>query len=82
MASEHATVSEPTERAGRPLLRGNDAVLTPLLTIEQVAEHLSVSVKSVRRLVGQRELPCVRIGRRIRFQVGDVSRFVAARRER
>lgn len=51
-------------------------VLTPLLTVEQVAESLSVSVKTVRRL----RIPCVRFGRLVRFRPSDVERFLAARR--
>lgn len=52
----------------------------PLLTISEVAAFLSVSPKTVRRLTG-RGLPCVRIGRVVRFRQADLLRFVEARKE-
>lgn len=52
-----------------------------LLTLREVAELLRVSEKSVRRLVAYRRLPCVRIGRALRFQSSDVLRWISARRE-
>lgn len=52
-----------------------------LLTIEQVAEYLNVSPKTVRRLAARRAIPCVRFGRAVRFAPADVIRFVAARKE-
>jgi excisionase family DNA binding protein len=52
-----------------------------LLTLREVAQFLRVSEKTVRRLVIGRRIPCVRIGRVLRFQVADLSRFVEARKE-
>jgi excisionase family DNA binding protein len=51
-----------------------------LLTIEQVAEFLGVSTKTVRRLM-QRGLPSVRFGRLVRFEPRDLLRWVEARKE-
>lgn len=51
-----------------------------LLTLQQVAEYLSVSQKTVRRL-RRRGLPCFVIGRSVRFRLTDVLRFVEARKE-
>ena len=51
-----------------------------LLTLPEVAVFLSVSPKTVRRLVG-RGLPCVRLGRVVRFRQADLLRFVEARKE-
>ena len=47
-----------------------------LLTIEQVAQLLCVSQRTVRRL----RIPTVRIGRLVRYRAPDVARFVEARR--
>jgi len=55
--------------------------LPRLLTVEQVASVLSVSPKTIRRLVASRKLPCVRLGRVLRFQQADLFRFVEARKE-
>ena len=51
-----------------------------LLTIQQVADYLSVSQKSVRRLMG-RGLPCVRVGRLVRFERRDLARWIEGRKE-
>jgi excisionase family DNA binding protein len=51
-----------------------------LLTLQQVAEYLNVSHKTVRRLVGRGALPCVRFGGVLRFQQADLVRFVSARK--
>ena len=79
MASERALVTDSEARERLPG-RAATAALHPLLTIEQVADVLSVSPKTVRRLIG-RGLPCVRLGRVVRFQQADLLRFVEARKE-
>src|SRR4029453_9087482 len=49
------------------LVQMSDLVLRgPLLTVAQVADQLSVSEKTVRRLVAREELPAVRVGHAIR----------------
>jgi excisionase family DNA binding protein len=53
--------------------------LRPLLTIEQVAEILAVSPKTVRRLIA-RGFPRIAFGRVLRFDPADVQRWVQARR--
>jgi excisionase family DNA binding protein len=52
-----------------------------LLTIRQVAVYLAVSEKTVRRLIAAGRMRCVRIGRLIRIDPGDVSRWLSARKE-
>ena len=57
--------------------------LTPLATIKDVSKLLSVSVITVRRLVSDGELRCVRLraGGPLRFDMADVQRFIAAHKE-
>jgi excisionase family DNA binding protein len=50
--------------------------LRPLLTLPEVARLLNLSTRTVRRL----RIPCVRIGRSVRYCPSDVERFLAARR--
>ena len=50
-----------------------------LLRLPEVADALSVSVSTVRRLVDRGELPVVHIGRSVRVRNVDVRRFVVAR---
>jgi len=52
-----------------------------LLTVRQVAAYLSVSEKTVRRLIALRQLRCIHIGRLARIDPGDVSRWLSARKE-
>ena len=40
----------------------------PLLTIDDVATFLSVSTKTVRRMIGRGELPHIRVGRQVRVR--------------
>lgn len=75
MDSSSATALSSTRAVSRP------SVLEPLLTIGEVAALLRVSGKTVQRLVATRRMPCVRIGRRVRFLSADVFRFVAARKD-
>jgi excisionase family DNA binding protein len=55
------------------------AYVPRLLTLPEVAAYLSVSPKTVRRLL-RRGLPCVRLGRVVRFRQADLLRFVEARK--
>jgi excisionase family DNA binding protein len=47
-----------------------------LLTVDDVAEHLGVNVRHVRRLVQERRLRYVKWGRLLRFDPADTAAFV------
>jgi excisionase family DNA binding protein len=47
-----------------------------LLTVDDVAEHLGVNVRHVRRLVQERRLRYVKWGRLLRFDPADIAAFV------
>ncbi len=51
-----------------------------LLDITQLAERLGVSERFVRRLVEERRIPFLKIGKYVRFEQADVDRWVADRR--
>jgi excisionase family DNA binding protein len=57
--------------------------VTPLMTIKDVSQFLSVSVITVRRLVATGELACIRLtkGGPMRFDLRDVEKFVAEHRQ-
>ncbi len=42
------------------------------MTIEQIAEHLHVSTRTIRRMVDDGTIPHLRAGRQLRFMPGDV----------
>ena len=48
-----------------------------LLSREQVAARLAVSVRSVRRYTERGRLPSVHVGRNVRYRRGDVDRLIA-----
>jgi excisionase family DNA binding protein len=65
----------------RARVRGAVEDLRPLLTLAEVAAHFRVHEKTVQRWVRTRGLPCLRLGTRLRFDSGDVLRWLSARRE-
>ena len=50
--------------------------LPHLLTIDGLADHLGVSVRHVRRLIAERRVPHLRVGRFIRFDPADVTAWL------
>jgi len=53
-----------------------------LYTVEEIAQHLAVSIKSVRRWIGSGELRAYRIGHQLRISEEDLRSFLAARHNR
>ena len=53
------------------------AELPRLVSITEVAKHLGVSVRHVRRLVFERRIPYVKWGHLVRFDIADVNDWVA-----
>lgn len=51
-----------------------------LLSVEQVADFLSVSRLTVYRLIERRVLPVYRVARRLRFDPGDLARYLRSAR--
>ena len=61
-----------TGTRGRPVIK--------LFTIEEVAETLNVSSRTVRRLIESGALPVHRLGRLVRIADADLVTFLAASR--
>jgi excisionase family DNA binding protein len=55
-------------------------VLDRLLTVEDAADRLGTSVRFVRRLVAERRIAYVKVGRHVRLDPGDVEAFIFASR--
>ena len=51
-----------------------------LLSVEQAAERLGTSVRFIRRLIAERRIAYVRVGRHVRIAEADLMGFVAAGR--
>ena len=56
--------------------------LPQLLTIDQLAERLGVTRRHVRRLVAERRLPYLKVGRFIRFDPAQVVAWLDSKRVR
>ena len=73
MTSQAAPFSVP--RPTRP-----HSELPRLVSIEEIAAHLGVSVRHVRRLVFERRIPYVKWGHLIRFDIDEVVAWVTSLR--
>jgi excisionase family DNA binding protein len=51
-----------------------------LLTVEAVAERMSTSVRFVRRLIAERRIEFVKVGRHVRISESVLEAFIAAGR--
>ena len=50
--------------------------LPHLLTTDELAEHLGVTVRHVRRQIAERRVPYVKVGRLIRFDPDEISHWI------
>jgi excisionase family DNA binding protein len=51
-----------------------------LLSVEEAAERLGTSVRFLRRLIAERRIAFVRVGRHVRIDPADLEAFIAAGR--
>jgi excisionase family DNA binding protein len=58
-ARKRAFMSDPKSSSTSPV---------PLLTAAEIAARLNISLRTVRRLITQKKLPVVRIGRSVRIR--------------
>jgi len=58
------------------LLRSNEGVGKRLLNAREAAEFLGIAVDTVYRMARLRELPSVKVGRALRFDVVALERYV------
>lgn len=47
-----------------------------LLTVQQAADRLNVSVRNIRHQIHQRRIPIVKIGRLVRIDEGELEAFI------
>jgi excisionase family DNA binding protein len=59
---------------------GRTPELDTLLSVEQAAERLGTSVRFVRRLVFERRIAFVKVGRHVRITMADLDAFIAVGR--
>lgn len=61
-------------RTARPEVR-------PLVTVQEAAEFLNVSVRFVRRLIAEHRVAVVRLGRHVRLAASDLEAYVTTSRQ-
>ena len=54
--------------------------MTKLLTVQEAADQLGTSVRFVRRLIAERRIAYIEVGRHVRIAEADLASFVAAGR--
>jgi excisionase family DNA binding protein len=58
----------------------NGRAADQLLTVEAAAERMSTSVRFVRRLIAERRIAFVKLGRHVRIAESDIAAFIEAGR--
>jgi excisionase family DNA binding protein len=58
----------------------HDTMADRLLTVEAAAERMSTSVRFVRRLIAERRIAFVKLGRHVRIAESDITAFIDAGR--
>jgi len=56
------------------------APATTFITIDELAARLGTSTRHIRRLVAERRIPYVKIGRLVRFDPADIATWIDGRR--
>lgn len=70
----------PQPQARRAARCSPDAGLPNLLAIEEVAEHLGVNVRHIRRLVAERRVPYLKWGHLLRFDPAEIADWLRSQR--
>jgi excisionase family DNA binding protein len=50
--------------------------LPHLLSIDELADHLGVTVRHVRRLIAERRIPFLKVGRLVRFNPEEIASWL------
>ncbi len=59
---------------------GTDSGPDRLLTVEAAAERMSTSARFVRRLIAERRIAFVKLGRHVRISEADITAFIESGR--
>jgi excisionase family DNA binding protein len=51
-----------------------------LLTIDQLAEQLGITTRHVRRLIAERRVPYLKVGKLVRFDPAEIAGWLDGRR--
>lgn len=80
---ETASHLNPPRRGGaKPKTSSARAKLPELLTIDELAEHLGVGERHIRRLIAERRVPYVKWGHLVRFDPDEIAAWLDQNRRR
>jgi excisionase family DNA binding protein len=51
-----------------------------LMSIDQLAQRLGITVRHVRRLIAEKRVPYLKVGRLVRFDPGEIATWLAESR--
>lgn len=57
------------------------STIPQLLTIDQLAERLGITVRHVRRLVAEKRVPYLKVGKLVRLNPDEIKQWLASRRQ-
>ena len=57
------------------------STIPQLLTIDQLAERLGITVRHVRRVVAEKRVPYLKVGKLVRFDPDQIMQWLASRRQ-
>ena len=60
-------------------MAGSDRI-PQLLSIEELAARLGITVRHVRRLVAEKRVPYYKVGRLVRFDPAEIAQWLESRR--
>jgi excisionase family DNA binding protein len=52
-----------------------------LMNIDQLAQRLGITVRHVRRLVAERRVPYLKVGKLVRFDSAEIAEWLDSRRQ-
>jgi excisionase family DNA binding protein len=58
----------------------NTDTLPQLLTIDQLADRLGVSIRHIRRLIAEKRVPYLKVGWLVRFDPNEIARWLDSAR--
>ena len=64
----------PPRRSATPVSSSGD-----FLTVEQAADYLNITEHFVRRLIRERRIPFLKVGRLVRLRRTDIDEYLASR---
>jgi excisionase family DNA binding protein len=82
MSRDEPSVTGGSRRPATPASRRPAGTLPQLLTIDELADHLGVGARHVRRLIAERRVPYVKWGHLIRFDPDEIAAWLDENRRR